>query len=60
MKISKKIYNQLKIDEAKLAQLYSNGVDNWQGYGCMCYEDETCIYCAEDQLKYLNLKEEGK
>ena len=62
MKISKKIYNQLKVDEAKLACLEANGVDNWQGYGCLCqdFDEEGCIYCAEDPIKYLNLKEEGK
>jgi hypothetical protein len=38
MKISKKIYNKLKIDEAKLACLEANGVDNWHGYGCLCQD----------------------
>jgi hypothetical protein len=32
MKISKKIYNQLKIDEAKLACLEANGVDNFYSF----------------------------
>jgi hypothetical protein len=62
MKISKSIYNKLKIDEAKLTQLEINGVDNWAFYGCMCDKDngQECIFCAEDPIKYLNLKEEGK
>jgi hypothetical protein len=49
------IYNKLKIDEAKLNQLEINGVDNWGEYGCMCDEngEEECIFCTEDEIKYV-------
>jgi hypothetical protein len=36
MKISKRIYNKLKIDEAKLTQLLMNGLEEWEGCRCMC------------------------
>jgi hypothetical protein len=60
MKISKKIYNQLKITEAKLTQLLMNGLEEWEGCRCMCDSGQECIFCVEDPIKYLNLKEEGK
>jgi hypothetical protein len=53
-----KLYLSLNL----LACLEANGVDNWHGYGCLCqdFDKEGCIFCAEDPIKYLNLKEEGK
>ena len=58
MEISIEEYNHLKTQEAVLDQLETNGVDNWQGYGCMCHElgEEECIFCTEDELEYLGLK----
>jgi len=56
--ISKGVYNSLLISEAKLEQLEVNGVDNWNNYGCMCYElgETECIFCTEDEEQFLNLK----
>jgi uncharacterized protein YlaN (UPF0358 family) len=59
--ISESEYNNLKITEAKLDQLEINGVDNWVGYGCMCYElgTDECIFCTEDEIKFLGLKDKN-
>ena len=57
--ISKSEYKRLLINQARLEQLEANGVDNWGEYGCMCYatgEDE-CIFCTEDEEKFLGLKD---
>ena len=53
-------YMYLKIQEARLQQLEDNGVDNWEHYGCMCYErgEEECIFCTEDEVGFLGLIEE--
>lgn len=51
-------YLKLLIAEAELNTLESAGVDNWGNYGCNCEwtgEDE-CIFCTEDQEKFLGLK----
>ena len=60
MEIDRDEYNSLKISEAILEQLENNGVDNWQHYGCMCYDldEDECIFCADNTKEYLNLKEE--
>ena len=51
-------FKGLVIDSAKLAQLESNGVDNWTEYGCCCNwtGDSECIFCTEDEEKFLGLK----
>ena len=58
--MTSKEYDELKIAEAILQQLEINGVDNWQGYGCMCHElgEDECIFCTEDKEKYLGLNDE--
>ena len=58
--ISEDTYRYLKIQEARLQQLEDNGVDNWQHYGCMCHErgEAECIFCTEDEEKFLGLNEE--
>ena len=48
MEITKSEYVGLKVSEAKLDQLEINGVNNWNDYGCMCYDDEDCIFCTDD------------
>ena len=57
MEISIEDYNYLKIQEARLEQLEVNGVDNWGNYGCNCYEldEDECIFCTEDEVKFLSL-----
>jgi len=59
-KISIKEYNSLKITEAILDCLERNGVDNWSNYGCICYElnEDECIFCTEDEHKFLGLEDE--
>jgi len=51
-------YNRLMINDAIFEKLECNGVDNWQGYGCMCYEmgEDECIFCTEDVLGFLGLE----
>ena len=52
------LYLKLLIAKAELSTLESAGVDNWVNYGCNCDitgEDE-CIFCTEDQEKFLGLK----
>lgn len=59
IKITNVEYNDLLVKEARLLQLEVNGVNNWGYYGCMCQgnmEDE-CIFCTEDELKFLGLKD---
>jgi len=62
MEIDREHYNSLLITEEKLQQLEINGVDNWAHYGCMCYEtnSEECIFCTEDEYKFLNLKDKNE
>jgi len=53
-------YIQLLIHREILNQLEINGVDNWEGYGCMCYgHDEECIFCTEDEEEYLGIDNEN-
>ena len=55
-------YVRLELDSARLEQLEWNGVDNWSYYGCMCYEngEDECIFCTEDEEKFLNLQKPEK
>lgn len=48
MEITKREYIELKVSEARLIQLEINGVTNWRDHGCMCYDDEECIFCTDD------------
>jgi hypothetical protein len=48
MEITKREYVELKVSEARLIQLEINGVGNWRNHGCMCYDDEECIFCTDD------------
>ena len=58
--IDLKEYNRLKIQEAKLEYLEMAGVDNWSGYGCQCdeYGEDECIFCTEDEEKFLQLEKD--
>ena len=56
--ISYEEYKSLLISEERLSNLECSGVDNWGNYGCNCDltgEDE-CIFCTEDEEKFLGLK----
>ena len=47
--ISVEEYNYMVHRLRELDQLEINGVDNWEGYGCMCYSaEETCVFCEEE------------
>jgi len=50
VQITLKEYESLLKTERILEQLEINGVDNWQGYGCMCHDtgDESCVFCEDD------------
>jgi len=47
--ISIEEYNRMVQQIRILEQLEANGVDNWVGYGCMCYEkgQYSCVFCEE-------------
>jgi len=43
-----------------LNQLHMNGIDNLSSYGCMCLDnDDECIFCTDNQEKYLGVDYES-
>jgi hypothetical protein len=56
--INKSEYVYLCIVEAKLDYLEALGVDNWGNYGCQCdmLGETECIFCTEDEEKFLGLE----
>jgi len=54
-------YIQLLIHTEMLNQLHMNGIDNLSSYGCMCLDDDDdeCIFCTDNQEKYLGVDYES-
>jgi len=49
IQVTKEYLQQLEERDAELTQLEINGVDNWVGYGCMCYgEGTSCFFCEDE------------